>query len=116
MDADPCDGFPGLGAFGDGVPDDFFVLVDDAAGDAFEAGEAAVRIECVPVDALEYVAGGHFLHGVAVLTPRLHVFSGRFQVFHDAPVGPFGVERLVYREYGGKQHRIENIRHPQKCS
>ena len=117
VDADSCDGFPGLGAFGDGVLDDFFVLVDDAAGDAFEAGEAAVRIECVPVDAAEHVLRGDSLQRVPETAGVLFgVFPCQGEVVYDAPVGPFGVECLVYREDEGEQSGVESIRHPQECS
>ena len=44
VDADACDGHPDFGAFGDGAFDDFLVLEHDAAFDALEVGETAVRI------------------------------------------------------------------------
>ena len=61
VDADAGDGHALLGAIGDGVADEFLVLVDDAVGGALDAGEAAVRVKRIPEDALEYVARGHFL-------------------------------------------------------
>ena len=41
------------------LADDFFVLVDNSAFDAFKAGESSVRIERIPKNSLEHVAGGN---------------------------------------------------------
>ena len=105
MDADSCDGLTVLGAFRDCITDDFFVLVDDPAFDTFEAGESTVRIQRVPEDSLENVAGrsAYFQIGLRI-----------FEVLYRAAVSSLGVECLVDWKSNRKKCRIENIRHSQQ--
>ena len=56
VNAYACDGCVGFCAFGNGVSDDVFVFVDDAALDALETGEASVRFQRIPENTTECVA------------------------------------------------------------
>lgn len=105
MDADASNGLAVLGAFHDCITDDFFVLVDDSAFDSFETGESTVRIQRVPEDSLENVAGRSACFQIGL---RI------FEVLYCAAVRPLGMECLVDWKSNRKKCRIENIRHSQQ--
>ena len=110
MNADGGDGGACLGAFCDGVADDFLVFINDALFDTLESCKSSVRVQRIPEDSFENIAS---FKDTEWSRSVVGVCFGVREVPFDAPVCSLGMLRLVDRECNCKKYRIKNIRYSQ---